>query len=185
MNQRLPYSLNALSIIICLVNISSIAQVSIRPGVEGGVGFESIVYSGVPNIANLGTPVTSCSKKFTGGGICEFVFTKMYSLQTGILYSDRGGTVSWPPFSEVPSIVGKLTASYSFTYIAIPLDFRLNIPVSLNFSPYILAGINYAFLQHATVNAPIMNYSNGTYIGENILFLVPMLPIMQIILILD
>jgi len=85
--------------------------------------------------------VSSDSKTgFLAGGVLDIGFMKYFSLEPGIQYSGRGGS----------GTDESVTYTDNLSYLAIPVNAKVKLPITPIFTPYVLAGLNVGFLLGAT-----------------------------------
>lgn len=130
---------------LVLLSSSGFSQISVQPGVVIGLGAFKETESDP-----TGSYSTNTNNGFLAGGVLDIAFNKYLSLEPGIEYSGRGGSTFYTITDSLGYPLGSESVIDKLSYLAIPINLRVKIPVSPSFSLYELAGINLVYLLSAT-----------------------------------
>ena len=129
---------------------------SIALGVVGGLG--------IYGVSQTGFTYTTTSGLVLGGQI-EIPFNNYIALRPGIEFVERGATAGESGTDSLGEEING-TATITASYLAIPIDLKVNIPVNAPpFCPYVLVGLNTAVLLRANANGTVngIAFSNMNY----------------------
>jgi hypothetical protein len=140
------------AVLMALTTLSSFAQIHFQAGVVGGLS----MFHEILHYSDRGNNTNQTKTGFVGGVVLDADFLSVMSIESGILYSQRGGQSSLDLMQyqngQIVNSGNIIFYKNNLDVFAIPVHAKLKWPGLPIISPYALGGINAAFLVFARVD---------------------------------